>query len=248
MKISVITAVYNAETTIANAIESVAGQTYQDVEHIIIDGGSTDGTLGLIEEMRNDRMVVVSEPDRGIYDAINKGIARASGDVIGLAHADDFLASQDVLTLIAASFSDPEIDACYGDLDYVSQSDPDKVIRHWRSSIFSKAKLKRGWMPPHPTLFMRRHVYETHGTYDITMRIAADYDAILRYFSRDDLRVHYIPQVLVKMRVGGASNGSLKRIIRKSKEDYQALRRNKVGGVSTLLFKNVSKIPQFFLR
>ena len=248
LKISIVTVAYGAEKTIGGALESVARQSWTDTEHVVIDGASPDGTLAVIRAHEHAGMVVVSEPDAGIYDALNKGFARASGEIVGLMHADDMFAHDHVLAAVADAFEDPAIDAVYGDLDYVAKDNPARVIRHWTAGPFSRVKLRMGWMPPHPTLFLRRRVFETHGLFDTSFRIAADYDAILRYFGAGDFRSTYIPQVLVKMRLGGESNRSLAAIVEKSKEDYRALRKNRVGGVATLLGKNVSKVPQFFRR
>ena len=246
MKISVVTAVWNRAATVGGAIDSVSAQTHPHIEHLVIDGASTDGTLAEVEARRSPGMVVVSEPDRGIYDALNKGLARSTGEVVGLLHSDDFFADARVIERIAATFADPAIDAVYGDLDYVSAGDPARIIRHWRAGEATPARLRRGWMPPHPTLFVRRHVFETHGAYDTRYRIAADYDAVLRWFGTAAITSAYIPEVLVKMRVGGESNASLAKILRKSREDYRALRSNRVGGLATLIAKNLSKLPQFF--
>jgi len=245
LKISVITAVYNRVATIGDALDSVRAQTWPDVEHVVIDGASTDGTLELLQARRDGISVLVSEPDKGIYDALNKGIARATGDVIGLMHSDDLYADQSVLADVVAAFDDPKVDAVYGDLDYVAQADTSQVIRRWRSGAYSPELLRRGWMPPHPTLYLRRQVVERWGAFDDQYRIAADYDAVLRYFGRGGIRPAYVPRVLVKMRVGGESNRSVARILLKSKEDYAALRRNKVGGLATLVWKNVGKLGQF---
>ena len=246
MKLSIVTAVWNRATTVGGAIDSVSAQTYPDIEHLVIDGASTDGTLAEVEARRTPGMVVVSEPDQGIYDALNKGLARSTGEVVGLLHSDDVFAHSHVIGRVAAAFADPSIDAVYGDLEYVSASDPARVIRHWRAGEVTQAKLRRGWMPPHPTLFVRRRVFENHGAYDTRYRIAADYDAVLRWFGTADITAAYIPEVLVKMRVGGESNASLSKILRKSREDYRALRSNCVGGLPTLIAKNLSKLPQFF--
>lgn len=245
-RITIITAVYNRAAVIGQAIDTVAQQTYPNVEHLIIDGASTDGTLTVIEARRHPRMSVFSEPDKGIYDALNKGIARASGDIIGLLHSDDFFAQDTVLQKVADAFADPKIDAVYSDLDYVAADDTSRIIRHWTAGEFSSAKMRQGWMPPHPTLFLRAGVFERLGTYDTSYRISADYEAILRWFSKGRLQAGYIPEVLVKMRVGGESNKSMAKILRKSQEDYRALRANQIGGIFTLAMKNLSKIPQFF--
>jgi glycosyltransferase len=246
MKISIITAVYNSRATLADALDSALAQTHPDKELIVIDGASTDGTLEVIQRYAGRLAQVVSEPDRGIYDALNKGIARASGEVVGLLHADDLYADADVLTRIAAAFADPAVDAVYGDLVYVSQKDTGRVIRHWRAGEYRPARLRWGWMPPHPTLYLRRSLYERHGNFDQQYRIAADYDLILRVLSRIEGRVVYLPQVLVRMRLGGTSNRSLRHILRKSGEDYRALRANHLGGIAALAWKNLSKVSQFF--
>lgn len=191
---------------------------------------------------------MVSEPDEGIYHALNKGLSLASGDVVGFLHADDFYADPEVLTRVAEAFADDSVDAVYGDLVYVNKSDPDKVIRYWKAGHFEFSKLARGWMPPHPTFYVRRTVYERFGGFDTSFHIAADYDCMLRMLSQANLNVRYIPEVLVKMRVGGKSNRSLKNILIKMNEDARALKKNGVGGLGTLVGKNLSKVPQFFRR
>lgn len=246
MKISIITAVFNRAHCIADAIASVQSQRGVGVEHIVIDGASTDGTLDILKNTLDKQAILVSEPDKGIYDALNKGFARASGEVVGIMHSDDFFSDDTVLSDVAAAFTDSSVDAVYGDLEYVSQSNTGRVIRYWRAGEFSPLRLSRGWMPPHPTLFLRRHVIEQWGTFDTRYRIAADYDAILRYFGQGKIRAAYIPRVLVKMRVGGESNRSIFKILQKTREDYMALCNNGVGGVAALAWKNLSKLGQFF--
>ena len=248
MKISIITATFNRVDTVAQALASVQGQTWKQVEHIVIDGASTDGSLPVIEAQRDRLAVLVSEPDRGMYDALNKGIQRATGDVVGFLHSDDLFADEKVLARIAAAFEDPDVEAVYGDLQYVSKDDPDVVVRYWRSGKFSQSRLGWGWMPPHPTLYVRRSVYQRLGGFDLRYRIAADYDTMLRFLGKGKVRAAYIPEVLVKMRLGGASNRSVNNIVRKSWEDYLVLRRNGVGGVGALAWKNMRKVKQFFVR
>ena len=245
MKISVVTAVFNRRDTIGQAVQSVYAQGHDDIEHIIQDGGSTDGTLDVVRTHATASTDLVSEPDGGIYDAINRGIRRASGDVVGVMHSDDFFASDGVLSKVASAFEDPTVDGVYGDLHYVAAHDTSRVLRRWESGSYDRSKLRWGWMPPHPTFYMRRHYFDELGLYDTKLRIAADYDAMLRYFVKGGIRLDYIPEVMVCMRTGGASNGSLKRIIRKSREDYRAIRRNKIGGLGTLAAKNFSKVTQF---
>lgn len=248
MKISIITAVYNNRETIAGALDSALAQTGADFELIVIDGGSTDGTLAMLNRYADRLAVLVSEPDKGIYDALNKGIHRAGGDVVGFLHSDDLFTNNLVLKRVAEMFADAQVEAVYGDLLYVRKNNPQEVVRYWRAGAYSRARLGWGWMPPHPTFYVRRSVYERLGLFDTNYRIAADYDCMLRFLGKGGVQVGYIPEVLVKMRVGGTSNRSLKHIMRKSLEDYRALKINKVGGMGALVWKNLSKLPQFFVR
>ena len=248
MKISVITAVYKAKATVGEAISSVAIQTYPNIEHVIVEGMSDDGSLAAIEQAAHDRMWLISEPDKGIYDALNKGVTRSTGDVIGFVHSDDFLPHGRVLARVAAAFKDPAVEAVYSDLDYVAQTDTARIIRRWSTGPFHPRRLRCGWMPAHPTLYLRREVYDRCGAYDINLGISADYDFILRYFSQPIGGSVYIPEVLYKMRLGGVSNRSFAKIRQKMVEDYLAIRRNRVGGISTLALKNLSKVGQFIVR
>jgi glycosyltransferase len=246
MKFSLITASFNNQSTIKQTIESILSQSYKQIEYIIIDGNSTDGTKEIIASFSSRISKFVSEKDSGIYDALNKGIAMATGDIIGFLHADDTYASPEILENVAAAFAQsPDIWAVYGDLQIVSQNDTSKVIRKWKSQPFQKSLLAKGWMPAHPTLFFRRAVYEKYGPFNTSYRIAADYDFILRVFSQHLFSAVYIPQVFINMRLGGASTGNLKNLIQKSKEDYLILRRNKIGNLITLLLKIFSKLSQF---
>lgn len=246
MKITVITATWNSAATIASALESVSRQDYPDIEHLIIDGGSRDGTLAVIDRYQRPGLRVISEPDRGIYDALNKGLRLATGDVIGFMHSDDVFANDVVLSDVAEKFQQLDADLVYGDLAYVGKDDLEQVIRLWHSGEYSLKKMKMGWMPPHPTVYMKRERYESFGGFDQSYKIAADYEAMLRYLLRDDMRVGYLSEVLVKMRVGGASNRSLKNILLKSREDVRAMRAHGISWPKALIWKNFSKIPQFF--
>lgn len=247
MKISVITAVRNGRATLADALDSALAQDHPDTELIVIDGASTDGTLEVIQRYARRLAHVVSEPDGGIYDALNKGLRLASGDAVGFLHADDRFAHAQVLSRIAAALADPGVDACYGDLLYISQDDPTRVVRYWRAGEFHPRRLGWGWMPPHPTFYARRVVYQRLGGFDSRYRIAADYDCLLRLLG-GGVACAYLPEVLIHMRLGGASNRSPRNLLEKSREDYQALRRNRIGGLGALLAKNLRKLPQFFSR
>jgi glycosyltransferase len=245
MKISIITATWNCAATVGDCLDSVAAQTWANREHVVIDGASRDATVEVLEARRTQLSVLLSELDRGIYDALNKGIARASGDVVGFLHADDVYAHPDVLARVARAFADPLVSAVYGDLQYVRKDDTSRVVRHWKSSPFSRRRLRWGWMPPHPTLYVRREWYERIRGFDTSYRIAADYYSILQLFSQPGFKAVYLPEVFVKMRLGGASNRSLANIIRKSREDFHALRSTGVGGLGALAWKNVGKLGQF---
>ena len=248
MKITVVTATYNCASTIGDCLRSVAGQTHPDVEHIVVDGASVDGTVKMLHQHASQLSRIISEPDKGIYDALNKGVANASGDIVGFLHADDLYADNTVLEDVAVAFQDPDVDAVYGDLTYVQKADIGKVVRYWRSSPFIRSNLAKGWMPPHPTLYLRRGVYERFGGFDLSYRIAADYDFMLRVLGAVNGKVTYLPRVLVTMRLGGESNRSIRNIIRKSAEDLRALRSNRVGGLTSLVLKNGSKLLQFVRR
>ncbi|MDB4045889.1 glycosyltransferase [Amylibacter sp.] len=245
MKISIITVVLNQKLTIEDAVKSVRKQTHNNVEHIVQDGCSVDGTIEILNKLSFSNTDFCSEPDTGIYDAINKGILRSSGDIIGLMHSDDTFASKAVLKKVSQIFSNHDVDGVFGDMQYISARKPDRIIRNWKSGEYTPKKLKKGWMPPHTTLFLRRSVFEKYGLYDTDFKIAGDYDAILRYLTKGKIKLHYIPEVLVKMQSGGKSNRSVKNILLKVMEDYRAIRCHKVGGIGTLFFKNFTKIGQF---
>ena len=245
MKISIITSVYNNKETISETIESVLSQTYDDLEYIIIDAASTDGTVDIIKQYQDKISTFVSEPDDGIFDGLNKGIALATGDVVGFLHSDDLYQHNKVIEMVAEAFKNYPVDSVFGDLTYVNNKDTSKVIRYWKSGDFSPKKLRRGWMPPHPTFFVKRHVYERSGVFDTSFKIAADYDIILRLLGKHNITTHYIPEVLVKMRVGGESNKSLRNLLQKSKEDLRAMKNNDTGNLCSLFIKNITKLPQF---
>ncbi|MCF6366645.1 MAG: glycosyltransferase [Bacteroidales bacterium] len=246
MKISIITATYNSQDTILDTILSAASQTYSDIEHIIIDGKSTDNTLSIINDNSEKISKIISESDEGIYDALNKGIKNATGDVICFLHADDIYTDHTIIEKAAKLFSEKQTDSIYGDLQYVAKGDTSKIIRYWKSGEFSFSKLKKAWMPPHPTFFVKKEVYDKFGLFDTSFRIAADYDIILRFLGKHKISTAYLPEVLIKMRVGGESNKSIKHIFKKMKEDVKALKKNKLGNWHTVLLKNIIKIPQLF--
>jgi glycosyltransferase involved in cell wall biosynthesis len=246
-KISVVTVVRNKADTIEDAILSVAGQNYPHVEHIVIDGASTDGTTSIIGKHRDKLAQVVSERDDGMYDAMNKGVRLARGDVIGTLNADDFYSGSDVLAGVAEVFKDPDVGACYADLVYVDRGTASRVVRFWRSSEFHPGLFGRGWCPPHPTFFVRRTIYEKHGGFDLSYRLAADVELMMRFLETHRVRATYVPHVWVKMRVGGTSNKSLTNIVIQNLYIAKAARKNKVPFNPLLFFahKLVDRARQF---
>jgi len=246
MKVSIITATYNSVKTIIDTIESVNNQDYENIEHIIIDGGSKDNTLELIKNTPNRVVKIVSEPDKGIYDAMNKGIALATGDIIGILNSDDFYTSSNVISDIVSIFLQGKYDGIYGDLEYVNEKDTNKVIRYWKSKPYIKGLFKKGWHPAHPTFFVKKEVYDKFGNFNLKYKIGADYEIMLRFIEKNKIRVGYIPKVLVRMRIGGASNQSIKNIIKANKECYNAWKDNDLS-ISPIVFilKPLSKILQY---
>ena len=246
--ISIITAVYNGEKTIRKSLESINDQTIS-AEHIIVDGASTDSTLNIIEQHKTCNTKIISEPDEGIYDAMNKGIGLAAGDIVGILNADDYYPAKDVLQKVSGVFEDKTIDACYGDLLYVDANDPSKVVRYWRSLDFDPNRFYWGWMPPHPTFFVRRSVYEKYGMFRLDIGTAADYEIMLRFLLKHGVRARYIPEVLVHMRTGGASNVKLANRIRANRMDRKAWEVNGLRPYPwTLWVKPLRKIGQWFYK
>ena len=250
LRISVVTATRNSACLLDDCLASIAQQTYPYLEHLIVDGASTDGTINLINRHIDQIATFVSEPDTGIYDALNKGIQLATGDVVGFLHSDDIYASTTVLARVAEAFDDPTICAVYGDLDYVSKHDNELFIRRWKSSPFHAKDLGWGWMPAHPTLYVRKEWYLHIGGFDTNYQISADYHCILKFFMHSNFKASYIPEVFVKMRTGGASNKSFFAILKKTKEDWYVLRScnfSFLNAVRALAGKNLRKVKQFFI-
>lgn len=245
MRISIITATYNSEKTLLDTLLSLEKQTHPDIEYIVVDGASKDNTIELIKSNCTRVSKIICEPDHGIYDALNKGIQAASGDVIGFLHSDDLLAYDDAIADIAKTFESTGCDAIYGDLEYVAQNDTTKRIRLWESGSFSRFKMKVGWMPPHPSFYMKRECYSQFGCFSLDYRISADYDSLLRYILKQRILIEYLPKVLVKMRVGGISNRSVSSMVKKSMEDIRVMKQNGIIWPIVLVYKNISKLPQF---
>lgn len=221
--LSIITVCYNSEKTIEDTLRSVASQSYAKIEHVIVDGGSTDNTLEIVKQFPHVAKVI-SEPDNGVYDAMNKGLMLAEGDVIGLLNADDFYANDTVLNKVAAVFEDSKIQACFADLVYVDQNDTSRVIRYWKSKPYEYQLFKYGWMPAHPTFFVRKDIYKQYGLFDVTYKIAADFELMFRLIEQRQITTRYIDKVLIKMRTGGTSNKSLKNITTQNIEIIRKLK------------------------
>lgn len=247
LKISIVMAVFNNQEFVADAINSILCQTYKNVEFIVIDGESTDNTLQVINEFKQSIDLIISEPDKGIYDALNKGINAATGDVIGFLHSDDVFADCNVLDRVAQMFNATGCDGLYSDLEYVSKSDKNNVLRFWKSCDFQPSLLQKGWMPPHPTLFLRKAVYKDVGLFSLNYQIASDYEFILRLFQNRKYHICYMPKTNVKMRLGGKSNKKISNLLLKSKEDLAIMNNYGLNGW-TLLMKNISKFRQFIER
>jgi len=249
IKISIITVSYNSEKTIKDTIESVLSQDYSNIEYIIIDGGSTDGTVDIIKEYTDKISYFVSEPDTGIYDGMNKGIKAATGGVIGILNSDDFYPNSYVISNVAKTFVNQSCDAVYGDLVYVKENDTSQIARYWQAGEYSTSSIKNGWMLPHPTFFVKKEMYERYGYYNTDLKSAADYEMILKLLYKQNISVIYIPMILVKMRMGGASNSSLVNRLRANKEDGLAWTKNQLNKPLFVRFKKpLQKIRQFFLK
>jgi glycosyltransferase len=248
MKVTIITATYNSSATIEDTLRSVASQDHPTVEHVIIDGLSKDDTLVRVKQYPHVAQIV-AEKDKGIYDAMNKGISMSTGEVIGILNSDDFYSSTSVLSKVADTFQRTGCDALYGDLVYVDKDNTERVVRYWKSGQYQEDAFKWGWMPPHPTFFVRRSLYEKYGLFNLDMKTAADYELMLRIIHKGKAKLAYIPEVLVKMRTGGASNESLLSRLKANADDNRAWA---INGVKpfwfTLYLKPIRKITQYIFR
>lgn len=248
MKISIITATYNSAETVRDTLESVKIQTYKNIEHVIIDGVSKDNTLDIVNSYEHISHIE-SGKDQGIYDAMNKGIKASTGDIIGILNSDDFYSDDEVIQKVADAFEKEDIDAVYGDLIYFNGDDPSNIKRFWKSGDYKKSKFINGWMPPHPTFFVKKSVYERFGNFNLSLGSAADYEFMLRVMYKEGIRVGYIPNVLVNMRDGGVSNASLKNRIQANRMDQKAWKINNLKPrFYTFALKPLRKIKQFFIK
>jgi glycosyltransferase len=225
-KISIITATYNSANTILDTLNSLAGQSFKIIEHIVVDGGSTDGTLDILKGWDKYPLKVVVDKDDGIYDAMNKGIRLATGDVVGILNSDDFYVNSEVLSTVAEKMHLYSVDSVYGDLVYIDKFDKKKVVRSWRSCAYRTDLFEAGWQPPHPTFFVKRDVYEKYGSFDLSFAISADFELMLRFLEKYQITSAYIPEVLVKMRIGGESNKSIRNILVANINSLKAFQKN----------------------
>lgn len=250
MKISIITITYNSGTTVEDTIKSVISQDFPDKEYLIIDGLSKDNTLDIVNSYGKYIDKVISEKDKGLYDALNKGIKHASGDVIGMLHSDDIYANDQVLSKIAQQFAmDPTVEAVYADLVFVDRNDTNKILRSWKAGAYQEDSFKKGWMPPHPTFFVKKSVYENFGGFNLDLKLSADYELMLRLIHKHKIKVAYLPESIVKMRMGGISNTSFFVKLKANMEDKLAWRINDMKpGFLTTFLKPIKKLKQYFIK
>lgn len=243
--ISLVTVCYNAEATIERCITSAINQNFKNLEYIIVDGGSTDNTINIVKKFKDRISIFISEPDSGIYDAMNKGIGKATGQVIGMLNADDYFANNEILSEIALTFNEQDADIIYGDLDFVT---PDgKIVRKWRSGNYFSGIFNWGWMPPHPTFYCKKHLFSKLGVYSLNFGTAADYELMARFMHLNKPKVSYIKKVLVKMQVGGVSNKSFRNYLKAIAFNYKAMMINKIiAPFVTIALKPMRKIVQYF--
>lgn len=244
MKISIITSCFNREKTIAQAIESVLSQDYPNIEYIVVDGASKDNTLAIINRYRERISHIISEPDNGMYEGINKGIRAATGDIIGLLHSDDFLFSTNTISRIVKRFEETQADFIYGNGLFVDSDNTDKIIRNWMGGKYSKWKVRHGWLPLHPTCYIRKSCMDKWGLYDESYKIAADSDFLFRYLYEADLKVEYLNEYIVRMRMGGLSTDSKRRKMM-WEEDIRMYKSHGMPPTLTKLEKMAWKVPQF---
>lgn len=246
MKVTLVTATFNSEAYLEETIRSVIAQTHPDIEYIIVDGKSRDNTLQIISKYEKHITKWISETDRGMYDAINKGMEMATGDIIGLVHSNDVLASPDVVEAIVATFAKYEVDAVYGDLEYVDEHNLNKIFRIWKGKPYKRSLFRMGWMPAHPTFYIKKYCVEKYGGYLNHFFSAADYEFMARYLYFHKLSAAYLPKLIVKMRTGGQSNSSFKSRLRANRRDYLAMKKNKIPfPFFVSILKPISKLHQY---
>ncbi len=249
LKVSIITVCYNSEKYIEFAIQSVLNQDYKNIEYIIIDGNSKDKTLEIVKSYQNRISKIVSEKDKGIYDAMNKGIMAATGDIIGILNSDDIYLNNNVISNVVNVFNSNKTQSIFADIMYVERENTDNVIRYWKSNSYKQGAFRKGWHPAHPTFFVRKEVYDKYGIFNLEFPLAADFELMLRFLERYQISSIYLPNPLIKMRLGGATNKNIKNIINQNLECYKAFKINNIK-VSPFyaLYRLVPKLKQFFIK
>jgi len=247
MLVSIITATFNSSNTILDCINSVDSQNYIDIEHIIIDGASSDNTIELIGSVKNRVKTIVSEKDTGLYDAMNKGIAKASGEIVGILNSDDIYLNNNTISKVVDAFRSHEVDCVYADLFYVEKSDTNRIVRYWRTKEYTLGSFRRGWHPAHPAFFLRKSVYNKYGNFDLSFKLASDFELMLRVLEKHQVSSFYLQEPLVKMRLGGETNKSMKNIYNQNLECITAFRKNGLK-VSYLypVYRLLPKLAQYF--
>ena len=249
LKISIVTVCYNSEKYIRTAIDSVLNQTYNNIEYIIIDGASKDQTMDIVKSYGDSIQVVVSEPDKGIYDAMNKGLKLATGDFVAVLNSDDFYTHNEVIQHVVNCLEENKTDSLFADLTYVEELSPVNQVRYWKSNEFVKGSFKTGWHPAHPTFFVKKSIYEQFGYFNLSIKLAADFELMLRFLEKHQISSCYLPLPIIKMRLGGATNKNIKNIINQNIECYKSFKINGLH-VSILypFFRLLPKIKQFFAK
>jgi len=246
VKISIITVCRNSESTIRDTILSVLNQDFSDVEYIVVDGNSSDGTMMIISEYKDRIFKIIHEPDQGLYDAMNKGIKNSSGGIIGILNSDDVFNSCEILSSVSEVFEKYNPDCLYGDLVYVDAANLSKVVRYWKAGSLRHDSFLKGWMPPHPTFFVKKAIYQQYGSFNTTFKISADYEILLRFLVKFKLLAYYFPFIITRMRVGGVSNSSISNRLVSQREDRRAWEINSLKPYFfTIAIKPLRKVLQF---
>lgn len=246
MKVSIVTGTFNSEKYIEDCVASINNQDFKNIEHVIIDGASNDQTVEIIKSIPNRVEVLISEPDEGIYNAMNKGLKNCSGDILGILNSDDFYNANNVISTVVEEFEKTQADCVFGDLFYVEAENPDNIVRKWVTGPYKNNSFKTGWHPPHPSFFVKKEVYQKFGYFDEELSLAADFELMLRFIEKHKLKTSYIPQVMVRMRLGGATSKSLKNIIRGNKECLKAFKKNDISpSILYPIIRLTPKLKQF---
>lgn len=242
MTISIITATYNSAATIRNTIDSILNQTFKDIDYVVVDGGSKDGTIDIIKEYESrfeGRLRWISEKDNGIYDAMNKGLKMATGDIIGILNSDDIYEDSTVLADIIKAFTDSKADAVFGNLLFVKENDTNAIVRTWQGSDYEEGSFLKGWHPAHPTFYVKNDIYRKYGYFDVSFEVSADFELMLRFIEKERIKTHYLNRNIVRMRMGGESTGSLSKIIKGNKNVLRAFKKNNLKPLPFYLVRRI---------